>query len=75
MCCTVLVWIAGCLNSSDLILTSHPPKRKMYTFGNFPTFLEPGSLKRGRFAHINLTSEEVGGLDIFLYEADQNFEH
>jgi hypothetical protein len=46
--------------------STHKPfsKRKMYTFGNFfgDWFVE----KR---------AEEVGRLEVFLYEADQNFEH
>ncbi len=63
-CCIVLVRIAGCYNSSDLLLTSRSPKERCILsvtfFGDW--FIE----KR---------AEEVGRLEVFLYEADQNFEH
>ncbi len=29
-CCTILVWIAGCWNSSSIILTSGPPKNNCW---------------------------------------------
>ncbi len=29
-CCTILVWIAGCWNSSNILLTSHNPKNNCW---------------------------------------------
>ncbi len=70
-CCTILVWIAGCWNSSNILLTSR------YTKNNCLLSRIFGDLFDGKdcdFCPYNPSPEEVGGLEVFLYEAAQNFE-
>jgi hypothetical protein len=45
-CCTILVWIAGCLNSSSFLSRSSPPKEgreKKKEVGGLEVFLSSGS--------------------------------
>jgi hypothetical protein len=70
-----LVWIAGC--SSYIQLASRHPKESFIHY--FPVFLEDRFVeKEGSFRVVivtyNPTAEEVGGLEVFSYQADQNFE-
>jgi hypothetical protein len=65
------VWIVGCWNSLNILLTSHPPNVKCI----FPTLF--GDWFGGKDCILytyNLCAEEVGWLDGFFYEAAQNFE-
>ncbi len=70
-CFSIFVWIVGCWNSSDILLTSRPPNVKCIV----PTF--SGDRFGGKDCILytyNLCAEEVGWLDGFFYEAAQNFE-
>jgi hypothetical protein len=69
-CRTILVWIAGCLNSS--ISSNRPSKKVEY----FPAYFGDRLLKKeGGLSTYNPTAEEERGLEVFLHYADQNFEH
>jgi hypothetical protein len=66
---TILVWIAGCWNSSNNL---HPSCK---TIVDFLAFLEYGAEEKiAVCAHTNLDLNKRGGWILFLYEAAQNFE-
>jgi hypothetical protein len=59
MGCTILAWIAGCWNSSNILLTGRNPR----TIVDFPAFLKHGSAEKiAVCAHTNLDpyKQEVG---------------
>jgi hypothetical protein len=65
------VWIAGCWNSSNILLMSCNLKnncRLSRIFGD-----RFGGKDCGLYPY-NPSAEEVGGLEVFLYEAAQNLE-
>jgi hypothetical protein len=62
-CCTILVWIAGCWNSSNILLMSRPSKNNCWFLHIF------GARFGGKDCGLcpyNPSAEEVGG---FLYES------
>ena len=61
-CCTILVWIAGCWNSSIILLMSHNPKNNCWLFHIF----------RDRFGGKNAVCAHK--TRVFFNETAQNFE-
>ncbi len=70
-CWSILVWIADCWFSSNILLTSRNPKNNCWISRIFG--VRSGGKDYGLCSY-NKWSQQVGGLDAFLYEAAQNFE-
>ncbi len=71
-CCTILVWIAGCWNSSNMLLKSHKnPKNNCWLSRIFG---DRFGRKHCGLTPYNPSAEEVGGLEVFLNEGTLNFE-
>jgi hypothetical protein len=61
-CCAILVWIAGCWNSSNILLTSHNPKNNCWLS---PTFGDQFGGKDCGLCPYSPSAKEVGGLGFF----------
>jgi hypothetical protein len=68
--CTILVWIAGCWNSLNIVLTSRNPKNNCWLLH----FWSMVWRKRSKFVPIQTVIQTSRMLDSFLYESAQNFE-
>ncbi len=71
-CSSILVWIADCWFSSNILLTSRNPRNNCWISRIFGVWF--GGKDRGLCPY-NPWSHQVGGLDAFLYEAAQNVEN
>jgi hypothetical protein len=70
--CTILVRIAGCWNSSNILLNYEQlSKEQLLTFWHFWSMVW---LKRSWFVPIQTVIRTSRRLDSFLYETAQNFE-
>jgi hypothetical protein len=72
-----LDWDNGLLSSSvfPILRPGNPRAIIQRTLDEFPTFFgDRFSVKDGGLCIHNLSAEEVGGLEVFLCEAAQNFE-
>ncbi len=70
-CCTILVWIAGCWNSSNILLTSRNLKKNNCWLSRI--FEARFGGKRARFVRILIVIQTSRQLDSYLYETAQNF--
>ncbi len=71
MCCSILVWIAGCWNFSNILLASCYPKNNCWLSRIFWTRF---CGKDCGLCPCNPSAGKLERLEVFLYEAAQKFE-